>query len=331
MSLPTRRIGGTSVPIPGWGLMGFSAFYSTDKSDEDFIPNFKVAYEAGCTMWDTADIYSRSGLGQNERLVAKAMKALKIPRKDIFLCTKFGFGLDMKVHGDPAYIKQAIERSLKDLEMDYVDLYYQHRVDPNTPIEETVKAMQELKDAGRIRHIGLSECSAETLRRAAKVAKIDAVQTEYSLWETSIETNGVLDACKELGITLVAYSPLGRGMLSGKFRKHSDLPADDWRRTNPRFSEENFSKNIQLVDQLASFAKAKGCTAGQLALAWVHAQWDGIIAIPGTTRIEALEENIGSVKVELTKEELKEIRAILDQFPVAGTRYDAQSLKGLNI
>jgi len=330
MSLPTRKIGNASVPIPGWGLMGFSAFYSSDKTDEEVIPVFKVAHEAGCHMWDTADIYSRSGLGQNERLVAKAIKALNIPRKDIFLCTKFALAPDFTIHGEPEYVKEAIERSLKALDTDYVDLYYQHRVDPKTPIEVTVKAMQELKEAGKIKHIGLSECSADTLRRASKVAKIDAVQWEYSLWETSVETNGVLDACKELGITLVAYSPLGRGMLSGKFKKRSDLPKDDWRLTVPRFSEENFPKNIQLIDQLSAFAKTKGCTPGQLALAWIHAQWEGIIAIPGTTRAEALEENIGSAKVSLTAEELKEIRSVLDQFPVAGTRYDEGMMSAVN-
>jgi len=331
MSLPTRKIGDTAVPIPGWGLMGFSAFYSTEKTDEDFIPVFKIGYEAGCRMWDTADIYSREGLGQNERLVAKAMKTLKIPRKDVFLCTKFAFTPDWQIRGDPEYIKQAIERSLKDLEMDYVDLYYQHRVDPKTPIEVTVKALQELKEAGKIKHIGLSECSADTLRRAAKVATIAAVQWEYSLWETSVETNGILDVCKELGITLVAYSPLGRGMLSCKFKSRSDLDPSDFRYTNPRFSDENFPKNLELVDQLSAFAKNKGCTASQLALAWVHAQWDGIIAIPGTTRAEALEENIGSANVSLTAEELKQIRAVLDQFPVAGTRYDEGSLSAVNI
>ncbi|EJT98629.1 oxidoreductase [Dacryopinax primogenitus] len=255
------------------------------------------------------------------------MKALQIPRKDIFLCTKFGLlPAPGGVRGDPEYVKSAIERSLKDLEVDYVDLYYQHRVDPKVPIEDTVRAMQELKDAGKIKHIGLSECSAETLRRAAKVAKIDAVQWEYSLWETSVEHNGILEACKELGITLVAYSPLGREMLSGKFRKRSDLPAGDWRLDAPRFSEENFPKNIELVDQLSAFASHKRCTPGQLALAWVLAQWDGIIPIPGTTRAEALEENIGSARVSLTQEELGEIRKVLDSFTVVGTRYNAQGM-----
>ncbi|EJT98628.1 Aldo/keto reductase [Dacryopinax primogenitus] len=287
-----RKIGNTSVPVPGWGLMGFSAFYATDKTEDDFVPVFKVAYDAGCRMWDTADIYSRESLGQNERLVAKAMRELKIPRKDIFLCTKFGWlpGLT-GIRGDPEYVKSAIERSLK---------------------PGDVRAMQELKDAGKIRYIGLSECSAETLRRASKVAKIDAVQWEYSLWETSIETNGVLDACKELGIALVAYSPLGRGMLRsacGKFRQRSDLAADDVRLGLPRFSEENFPK---------------------LGLAWVLAQWEGILVIPGTTRVAALEENIGAATVTLTAEELEEIRKVLDSFPVAGNRYDAEMLSNSN-
>ncbi|KZT55737.1 Aldo/keto reductase [Calocera cornea HHB12733] len=332
MSLPTRKIGDISVPIPGWGCMGLSALYATDKKDDDFLPVFKAAYDAGVRMWDTADVYGRDGLGENERLIGWAMKKLGISREDIFLCTKFavlaGFA---GVRGDPEYVHQACEASLKALGTDYIDLYYQHRVDPKTPIEETVRALKELQDAGKIRHIGLSECSESTLRRACKIAKIDAVQIEYSLFETSVETNGVLDACKELGVTFVGYSPLGRGFLTGKFQRRSDLPADDWRLGIPRFSEENFPKNIELVHKVAEMAKAKGCTTGQLALAWIFAQGENVLAIPGTTRKEALLENVGCTKVALTKEDLDEIRKILDQFPVSGTRYPAYAMGGVNL
>ncbi|KZO93624.1 Aldo/keto reductase [Calocera viscosa TUFC12733] len=332
MSLPTRKIGNASVPIPGWGCMGFTALYSTIKTDEDFIPVFKAAYDAGCRMWDTADVYGRKGMGENERLIAKAIKELDIPREDIFLCTKFAALAGFQgVRGDPEYVHQACEASLKALNTDYIDLYYQHRVDPKTPIEDTVRAMKELQDAGKVKHLGLSECSATTLRRACKIAKIDAVQIEYSLFETSVETNGILDVCRELGITFVAYSPLGRGFLTGRFQSRADLASDDWRLTQPRFSEENFPKNVELVSKVAAMAKAKGCTPGQLALAWIFAQGENVLAIPGTTRKEALLENVGCTKVQLTKEDLAEIRKVLDQFPVAGTRYPDYAMGTVNI
>ncbi|KZO93640.1 Aldo/keto reductase [Calocera viscosa TUFC12733] len=341
MSLPTRKIGNADVPYPGLGTMGMSAFYDGAGKTESNLTVLKAAYDSGCRFWDTADMYGNHHMGENEQLLAKAFKEGGVKREDIFLgtysssTTKFGnFRAPdgtRSIIGTPAYVASAIDKSLADLQVPFVDLYYQHRVDKNTPIEETVGAMQKLKEAGKIRHIGLSECSAETLRRASKVAKVDAVQWEYSLWETSIETNGVLEACKELGITLVAYSPLGRGMLTGKLKSRADLSPTDFRYHSPRFSEENFPKNLELVDKITAFAEKKGCTPAQLALAWVHAQWEGIIAIPGTTRLEGLKENIGSVGVELTDEELKEVRVLLDSFVVQGDRYPAAAMASLNV
>ncbi|KZO93639.1 Aldo/keto reductase [Calocera viscosa TUFC12733] len=334
MSLPTRKIGNVDVPYPGLGTMGMSAFYDGAGKTESNLALLKAAYDSGCRFWDTADMYGNQAMGENEQLLAKAFTEGGVKRADIFLATKFGhFRLPdgtFSVIGTPAYVASAIEKSLADLQVPFVDLYYLHRTDKNTPIEETVGAMQKLKEAGKIRHIGLSECSTETLRRASKVAKIDAVEWEYSLWETSIETNGVLDACKELGITLVAYSPLGRGMLTGKLRSRADLSPADFRYYAPRFSEENFPKNLELIDKITAFAEKKGCTPAQLALAWVHAQWEGIIAIPGTTRLEGLKENIGSVGVKLTEEELNEIRTLLDSFVVQGDRYPAAAMDTLN-
>jgi len=330
MSLPTRYIGKDKVPYPGLGCMGMSGAYAGHGNTENNIATLKYAYESGCTMWDTADAYGANRMGENEELLAKALKELNIPRKDIFLCTKFG-NTPNGIKGTPEYVKEAIGKSLGYLQMDYVDLYYQHRVDKKTPIEDTMKAMKELQEAGKIRYIGISECSAETLRRASKIVKVDAVQIEYSLWETGIETNGILDTCKELGIAIVAYAVLGRGMLSGSVKKRSDLTPSDARWNHPRFSEENFPKNLDLVEELNKLAAKKGCTPGQLALAWVHAQWEGIISIPGTTRIEGLKENLESHKVSFTPEELAEIRKILNSFERFGTRYPAAGMGNVNV
>jgi len=335
MSLPTRKIGDDAVPYPGLGTMGMSAFYDGAGDDAANLKVLKAAYDAGCRFWDTADIYGNKHMGENEQLLAKAFKEGGVKREHIFLATKFGSYRHpdgtRSVRGEPAYVASAIEKSLSDLQVPFVDLYYQHRVDKTTPIEDTVRAMEPLRQAGKVRYLGLSECSADTLRRACKVAKIDAVQWEYSLWETSVETNGVLQACKELGVALVAYSPLGRGVLSGRIKSRADLSPTDFRYHSPRFSEENFPKNLELVDSVNTLAARKGCTPAQLALAWVHAQWEGIIAIPGTTRIAGLTENVGSVRVQLTEEELKEIRGILRSFVVLGTRYPEAAMGMLDV
>ncbi|EJU03861.1 Aldo/keto reductase [Dacryopinax primogenitus] len=335
MSLPTRKIGKDDVPYPGLGTMGMSGWYAGFGDTERNIATLKAAWEKGCRFWDTADIYGDKRMWENEELISQVMKECNIPRKDIFLATKFGNWQredgSRVIVGTPEYVKEACDRSLKALGTDYIDLYYQHRVDKNTPIEDTMQAMKELQSAGKIRYIGLSECSAATLRRACAVVKVDALQVEYSLWETSPETNGLFDACKELGVAFVAYSPLGRGLISGSVRSRKDLTPDDNRWKHPRFSEENFPKNVELVEELAKLAAAKGVTSAQLAIAWVHAQWDGILAIPGTTRIERLEENLDSLKVHFTPEELAEIRKILDSFPRAGTRYPEAMMRDVHI
>ncbi|KZT51425.1 aldose reductase YakC [Calocera cornea HHB12733] len=326
MSLPTRLLAGRQVPIPGFGCMGISAYYAPSlKSEQHYQSVLRAAYDLGARHWDTANVYGEHGLGENERLIGRAIMELEIPREDIFLATKFGISYEdgvLRARGSPEYVRACLAQSLEALQTPYVDLYYVHRVDPDTPIEVTVNAMQQLKEEGKIRGIGLSECSAETLRKAAKVVTVDAVQVEYSLFETTPETNGLLATCKELNVPLVAYSPLGRGFLSGRFRTRADLPSIDSRLGLPRFSEENFPKNLVLVDHVNRLAQKKGCTAGQLALAWIHAQWERTIAIPGTTRVEALKENVESGKVVLSPEELTEIREVLDSFKPVGNRYD---------
>ncbi|KZT51432.1 Aldo/keto reductase [Calocera cornea HHB12733] len=330
MSLPTRKIGSSDVPYPGLGCMSMTAFYSPHlTSEERNHAVLKTAFDAGCRHWDTANVYTG-----NEVMLGNAIKVLGIDRSDLFLATKFGLTFqdgNLLSNGKPDYVRSCLEQSLKSLQTDYIDLYYLHRVDANTPIEETVTALKEAQDAGKISHIGLSECSAATLRRASKVAKIAAVQVEYSMWETFIETSGVLDACKELGVAVVAYSPLGRGLLTGQIKSRSDIDHVDARLTMPRFSEENFPKNLELVEMVKAFAAKKGCTPGQLALAWVHAQWDDILAIPGTTRVEAVKENISSAHVRLSHVELAKIRMLLTSFTPSGDRYNAQMAALTNI
>jgi len=270
--------------------------------------------------------------GPNEELVSKFLKER---RNEVFLCTKFGVLVDQTgirgVSGEPGYVRQACERSLKRLGVDSIDLYYQHRIDPNTPIEDTVGTLAELVKEGKIKYIGLSECSAETLRRAHKVHPISAVQMEYSPWTLDLETNGVMDACRELGVTIVAYSPLGRGMLSGKYKSLDDFEPDDFRRTVPRFQGENFAENLKLVDKFREFADKKGVTPGQLCLAWVVAQGDNIVAIPGTKKMKYLEENIGAAKIHLSPKESSEIRQIINSIEVAGARYDDNLTKVRNL
>ncbi|PKY43621.1 aldo/keto reductase [Rhizophagus irregularis] len=324
-----RELGKTGVKISaiGLGCMGMSDFYGSG-DEQGNINVLNRAIDLGSTFWDTSDIY---GNGANEILLSKV---LKDKRDKVFLCTKFGTlrdsnGAFIGVSGKPEYVRQACERSLKRLGVDYIDLYYQHRMDPNTPIEDTVGALAELVKEGKVKYIGLSECSAETLRRAHKVHPIAAIQMEYSPWTIDIETNGIMEACRELGVTIVAYSPLGRGFLTGKYKSIDDFEPDDFRRTFPRFQGENFDKNLEIVRKFEAFANKKGVTPSQLCLAWVLAQGDNIVAIPGTKKIKYLEENLEGTKIHLTPEELSEIRQIINSIEIIGTRYQEEHMKDI--
>jgi aryl-alcohol dehydrogenase-like predicted oxidoreductase len=316
-----RQLGrnGPAVSALGLGCMGMSEFYGAT-NDEQSLRTIDRALELGITFLDTADMY---GFGANEELVGKAIAG----RRDrIFLATKFGIvrGGDPNergVDGSRAYVRRAIDASLRRLGVDYVDLYYQHRVDPKTPIEETVGEMGELVRAGKVRHIGLSEAAAETIRRAHRTHPIAALQSEYSLFSRDIEDTGVLSTVRELGISLVAYSPLGRGMLSGEIRSIEDLAADDYRRFSPRFAGENFAKNLAVVERVRAVARGIGATPSQVALAWVLAQGDDIIPIPGTKRVERLEENAKAVDVALSAEDLRRIEEVAPKGAAAGERY----------
>lgn len=312
----------------GLGCMGMSEFYGQTDDAESFRV-LDRALELGVSFWDTADMY---GPFTNEVLVGKALQGR---RQQVTLATKFGILRDpsepMKrgFSGRPEYVQSSCEGSLKRLNVDEIDLYYLHRVDPSTPIEETVGAMGRLVEQGKVRAIGLSEVSAATLRKAHAVHPISAVQSEYSLWTRDPEDE-VLAACQSLGVAFVAYSPLGRGFLTGQVKRFEDLAADDFRRHSPRFQGENFNRNLALVDKISAIAKEKNCTPSQLALAWVMAQGDYIFPIPGTKRVKYLEENAGAVDVQLSKEDLEAIDEVFPKDAAAGLRYPEAAMGSLN-
>ncbi|KQV75080.1 aldo/keto reductase [Aeromicrobium sp. Root344] len=319
---------GLEASVEGLGAMGMSAFYG-DRDDTESTATLNRALDLGVTMIDTAEIY---GPFLNERLIGRAIGSR---RDEYAIATKFATHIEDDgtmgpPDGSPAYARKAVERSLKNLGMETIDLYYLHRVDPNVPIEETVGAMAEFVTEGKVRYLGLSEAAPETIRRAHATHPITAVQTEYSLFERSPEVNGVLDTTRELGIEFVAYSPLGRGVLTGAIASPDDLPADDWRRNMPRFGESNLTHNLAVVDKVRALAGAKGVTPGQLALAWVVHQ-DGVVAIPGTKRRTYLEENVAAVDVELSDADLT---ALADAAPVGvtqGERYDEAGMRAVHV
>lgn len=331
LPLKTRRLGqdGPLISALGLGCMGMSDFYG-DRSDSESIATISEALDKGVTFFDTADMY---GMGANEELVGRA---LGHRRSSVVLATKFGIVRDPQnptkraYSGKANYVRQACEASLKRLGVDHIDLYYQHRVDPQTPIEETVGAMARLVEEGKVRYLGLSEASVATIRRAYTIHPITALQTEYSLWTRDPEED-LITTCRELGIGFVAYSPLGRGFLTGQIQKFEDLEPGDFRRNSPRFQGENFAKNLEIVARIKEIALEKKCTPAQLALAWVLAQGEDIVAIPGTKRRKYLNDNLGALDVVLTPADLQRIEEVAPADAFSGLRYPAESMKSVNV
>lgn len=327
--METRIFGNSEFAVAriGLGCMGMSDFYGP-RDHAESIATIHRALDLGVTFLDTADIY---GVGRNEELVGEAIQSR---RKEVFLATKFGNvraadGTFLGINGKPDYVRSACEASLRRLKIDVIDLYYQHRVDPKTPIEETVDAMAELVKEGKVRFLGLSEAAPETIRRAHSIYPITALQTEYSLWSRDPEAE-ILPTTRELGIAFVPYSPLGRGFLTGQIRTVDDLDPTDWRRSSPRFQGENFKRNLELVAHIEKLAASKGCKPSQLALAWLLAQGEDVFPIPGTKRIKYLEENVGALTVQLTVEDLAEIDRILPPASAAGLRYPEATMQFVN-
>ena len=324
-----RKLANSSLTVSaiGLGCMGMSEFYGP-RNEEESVATIHRALERGVNFLDTADVY---GIGHNEELVGKAIKGR---RENIVLATKFGNvrgadGSFLGVNGRPEYVRRACQASLKRLNVETIDLYYQHRVDANVPIEETVGAMGRLVEEGKVRYLGLSEAAPATLRRAHRTHSITALQTEYSLWSRDPEDE-ILPTCRELGISFVAYSPLGRGFLTGRFKSVEDLGPEDWRRNHPRFQGENFARNLQLVRRVEQMASEKGCKASQLALAWVLAQGEEVVPIPGTTRRAHLEENVAALELTLSPEDLARLNEVAPKGVTAGERYPEQAMRVVN-